>query len=157
MEVGKLERNHLKKPTFILRLSGEYFQSEIGCLGKQLAQILACIQDETSNFTWFAFDVFGSSNQPSEVLFPKPYSESLNTDELIKKAKEIVQFHSGVFIGIRKGKEIGWETNTLPETEESEGLQHPEAEIEIRPFDTSYFEIYGMDIAIGNKIKSSFM
>ncbi|WP_305026103.1 hypothetical protein [Paenibacillus lacisoli] len=91
------------------------------------------------------------------MLFPKPYSEILSTDELIKKAKEIVQFHSGVFIGIRKGKEIGWETNTLPETEESEGLQYPEAEIEIRPFDTSYFEIYGMDIIIGNKIKSSFM
>ncbi|GFN33215.1 hypothetical protein [Paenibacillus xylaniclasticus] len=82
---------------------------------------------------WFAFDVFGSSNQPSEVLFPRPYSEILSTDELIKKAKEIVQFHSGVFIRIRKGKEIGWEINTLPETEESEGLQHPEAEIEIRP------------------------
>lgn len=157
MEVGKLEDNYLKKPTFILRLSGKHFQSEIGCLGKQLAQILASIQDETSSFNWFAFDVFGSSNQPSDVLFPRPYSEILSTDELIKKAKEIVQFHSGVFIGIRKGKEIGWETNTLPETEESEGLQHPEAEIEIRTFDTSYFEIYGMDIAIGNKIKSSFM
>lgn len=160
MEVGKLEykNNYIKKPTFILRLSGEQFRSEIVCLGKQLVQILACIQDETSNFTWVAFDVFGSSNQPSEVLFPKPYSEILSTDELILKAKEIVQFHSGVFIGIRKGsKEIEWEIDILPETEESEGLQHPEAEIEIRPFDTSYFEIFGMDIAIGNKIKSSFM
>lgn len=157
MEVGNLEDNYLKKPTFIIRLSGEHFQSEIGCLGKQLVQILTCIQHETSNFTWFAFDVFGSSNQPSEVLFPKPYSEILNTEELIEKAEEIVQFHSGVFIGIREGKEIGWNSNTLPETEESEGLQHPEAELEIRPFDTSYFEVYGIDIDIESKIKASFM
>lgn len=152
-----MEDNYLKEPTFILRLSGKHFQSDLSCLGEQFAQILACIQHETSHFTWFAFDVFGSSNQPSEGLFPKPYSEILSTDELINKVKEIVQFHSGVFIGIRKGKEMVWDINILPETEESEGLQHPEAEIEIRPFDTSYFEIYGMDIEIRKKIKSSFM
>ncbi|WDH99504.1 hypothetical protein PUW24_11750 [Paenibacillus urinalis] len=99
-----MEDNYLKEPIFTLRLSGEYFENEIGCLGKQLAQILTCIQHETSNLTWFAFDVFGSSTQPSEVLFPKPYSEILSTDELIKKVEKIVQFHSGVFIGIEKGK-----------------------------------------------------
>ncbi|WP_166542041.1 hypothetical protein [Paenibacillus lutrae] len=152
-----MEDNNLKKPTFILRLSRGHFQSEISCSGKQLVQILTCIQHETSNLTWFAFDVFGSGNQVSEVLFPNPYSEILSTYELIKKAEEIIQFHSGVFIGIKKGKKIGWDSNTLPETEEGEGLQHPEAEIEIRPFDTSYFEVYGMDIDIGNKIKSCFM
>jgi hypothetical protein len=157
MEVGNLEDSQLKKPTFMFRLSGEHFQDEIGCLGKQLVQILSCIQHEASNLTWFAFDVFGSSNQPTEVLFPKPYSEILSTEELINKAKEIVQFHSGVFIGIRKGKVIEWDTNTLPETEEREGLQHPEAELEIRPFDNSYFEVYGINIAIGNKIKSNFL
>lgn len=152
-----MEDNYLRKPTFILRLSGEHFQNEISCLGEQLVQILTCIQLETSNFTWFAFDVFGGGNQPSEVLFPKPYSVILNTDELINRAKEIAQFHSGVFIGIKKGKDIVWDSGRLPETEESEGLQHPEAEIEIRPFDTSYFEIYGTDINIKNKIKSCLM
>lgn len=149
-----MEDNYIKKPTFILRLSGEHFQNELSCLGEQLVKILTCIQHEASNLTWFAFDVFGSGNQPSEVLFPNPFSEISSTDELIKKAKEIVQFHSGVFIGIKKGKDIEWDFNALPETEESEGLQHPEAELEIRPFDTSYFEIYGMDINIENKIKS---
>ncbi|ULO04724.1 hypothetical protein H1230_16275 [Paenibacillus sp. 19GGS1-52] len=45
----------------------------------------------------------------------------------------------------------------MPETEESEGLQHPEAEIEIRPFGTSYFEIYGMNISVENQIKTCFL
>lgn len=121
-----MEDNYLKEPAFTLRLSGEHFQSEIGCLGEQLVQIFTCIQHETSNLTWFAFDVFGSSNQPSEVLFPKPYSGILNTDELIKKVEKIVQFHH-------------------------------EAELEIRPFDTSYFEVYGMSKDIEAKIKSCIM
>lgn len=96
-----MEDNYLKEPAFTLRLSGEHFQSEIGCLGKQLVQILTCIQHETSNLTWFAFDVFGSSNQPSEALFPKPYSEILNTEELIKKVEKIVQFHHEAELEIR--------------------------------------------------------
>ncbi|MFP7287636.1 hypothetical protein SFC15_15520 [Shouchella clausii] len=65
---------------------------------------------------------------------------------MIEKVKRVIQFESGVFIAVEKGKKINWNFDHLPETEESEGLQHPLAEIEIRAFDYSFFEIYGNDI-----------
>jgi hypothetical protein len=123
---------------------------------EQFAQLLTCIQQETDQLSWYAFDVYGSSNQSLDTLFPKPYSEISSTVDLIKMVKEIVQFHSGVFIGINKDKNVEWNIDRLPETEEGEDLQHPNAEIEIRPFDTSYFEIYGVDGNIENKILSCF-
>lgn len=99
------------------------------------------------------FDVVGSSNQVVKELFPDEYSKFLNTEELIQKANEIIQFYSGVFIGIKKGKHVEWNSDRLPDKEEDEGLQH----LEVRPFDTSYFEVYGMDRSIEYKIKSCLM
>ncbi|TPE68201.1 hypothetical protein [Halalkalibacterium halodurans] len=75
-----------------------------------------------------------------------------STNRLIDKVKEVIQFESGVFIAIRKDKKINWETDFLPVTEEDEGLQHPFADIEIRAFDYSYFEISGMDFEVEKKI-----
>lgn len=149
--------NDLKKSTFLLRLDHRYFKDEFSCLGEQLVEIINCIREETSDLMWFTFDVDVNSNQVVKELFSNAYWEFLSTDELIQKAKEINQFYSGVFIGIKKGKHVEWNSNRLPETEEDEGLQHPEAEIEIRPFDTSYFEVYGMDRSIEYKIKSCLL
>ncbi|CAJ1316688.1 hypothetical protein [Paenibacillus nuruki] len=141
-----MNNNDLKKSPFILRLDHKYFRNENICLGGQLVEIINCIKEETSDLVWFTFDVLASSNQVVKELFPDEYSKFLNTEELIQKANEIIQFYSGVFIGIKKGKHVEWNFDRLPDTEEDEGLQHPEAEIEIRPFDTSYFEVYGMDV-----------
>lgn len=151
-----LEDNLLTQPTFTIRLGREQFQNEICCLGEQFAQLLACIQQDTAQLSWYAFDVFGSSNQSLDNLFPRPYCEINSTVDLIKMVKEIVQFHSGVFIGIKRDRNVEWHIDRLPETEEGEGLQHPDAEIEIRPFDTTYFEIYGVSSSIENKILSCF-
>lgn len=150
-----MEEYYIKKPMFKLELRSNCFQDTFCCLGEQMVQILSCIQHETSNLCWYAFDVYGTTHS-KELLFPEPFSKIASTEELIKKAKEIVQFESGVFIAIPAEKEIEWDINRLPETEEIEGLQHYEAELEIRPFDVSYFEIYGMDIDIKNKIQSCF-
>lgn len=70
----------------------------------------------------------------------------LTTDELIDKVKRVIQFESGVFIAVQKGVKISWDLDHLLETEESGGGQHPLAEIEIRTFDYSCFEIYGNKI-----------
>lgn len=155
--MNSLNNNDLKKSTFILRLDHKYFRNENICLGGQLVEIINCIKEETSDLVWFTFDVLASSNQVVKELFPDEYSEFLSTEELIQKANEIIQFYSGVFIGIKKGKHVEWNFDRLPDTEEDEGLQHLEAEIEIRPFDTSYFEVYGMDRSIEYKIKSCLM
>ncbi|WP_042229513.1 hypothetical protein [Paenibacillus popilliae] len=146
--------NTLIDPRYIIRLSGEQFESDLSCLGEQLARLLNCIEQETKQLSWYAFDVFGSTHQSLDILFPRPYCKIGNTVDLVNKVKRVVQFHSGVFIGAHRETKIDWDVDNLPETEEGEGLQHPSAVIEIRSFDCSYFEIYGIDNRMERKITS---
>lgn len=151
-----MDNNSLTQPKYTIRLSSEHFGNEVSCLGDQFARILNCIAQETEQLSWYVFDVFGSSHQSLDILFPKPYCRIENTVDLINKVKEVVQFQSGVFIGVHRETRVDWDMDILPETEEGEGLQHPSAVIEIRPFDCSYFEIFGVDNVIEKKIMSCF-
>ncbi|PSL40934.1 hypothetical protein B0H99_10366 [Planomicrobium soli] len=148
---------NLKEPAFMLKLCGrEFFNEELSCLGWQLAEILNPLKDYTQFHEWYIFDVTATSKAAITELFPKNPQESfvvLSTDELIDTVKRVIQFESGVFIAVQKGKEVNWDVDHLPDTEENEGLQHPLAEIEIRPFDYSYFEIYGNN----NKVKKTIL
>ncbi|MFJ5965955.1 hypothetical protein [Bacillus sp. NPDC093026] len=136
----------LKESEFLLKIRGfEYFNDELSCLGEQLAKILFCIKGFKQDYQWFVFDVFGSTHSSLFELFPTQDLSAMSTDELIDSVNQIVQFESGVFIGFQKGLQIEWDLNSTPETEEDEGIQHPLAEIEIRAFDFSYFEVYGND------------
>jgi hypothetical protein len=150
----------LKEPAFKLKIRGmDFFNEELSCLGWQFAEILKSIKDYTENYNWYIFDVLGTSNFSLVELFPINKSGLcivLSTDELIDKVKKVIQFESGVFIAVQKGEEINWDFACLPETEESEGLQHPFAEIEIRTFDYSFFEIYGMDVDIEKIVLNYF-
>jgi hypothetical protein len=150
----------LKEPAFMLKVSGsDYFDEELSCLGCQFAEILLSLKDYTENHSWYNFDVLGTSKSSFHELFPKNQKglcTVLSTDELIDKVKKVIQFESGVFIAVEKGKKINWDFDYLPETEECEGLQHPLAEIEIRAFDYSYFEIYGNNIEVKETILNYF-
>ncbi|WP_263706611.1 hypothetical protein [Shouchella tritolerans] len=150
----------LKEPAFILKIRGsDYFNEELSCLGCQFAEILLSLKDYTESYDWYIFDVLGTSKSSFHEVFPKNPQKGctvLSTDELIEKVKRVIQFESGVFIAVEKGKKINWHFDHLPETEESEGLQHPLAEIEIRAFDYSFFEIFGNDIKVKKTILSYF-
>jgi hypothetical protein len=146
----------MKKPAFILKLRGsDFLDEELSCSGSQVAKILKSIKEYTQNYDWYIFDVMGTSHLPYFNMFPKNAQEICivqSTDELIDKAKKVIQFESGVFAAVKKEKSINWDFNYLPETEESEGIQHPLVEIEIRLFDFSYIEVYGIDMEVQNII-----
>ncbi|WP_028596377.1 hypothetical protein [Paenibacillus assamensis] len=142
----------LKEPAFLLKVRGsEYFNEELSCLGWQFAEILLSLKEYSHDYIWYIFDVSATSESSLYELFPKHSQEFfsvLSTDELIASVKRVIQFESGVFIAVQKGAGVDWDFDQLPETEESEGLQHPLAEIEIRTFDYSFFEIYGSNIEV---------
>lgn len=145
---------------FILRLRGnDFFNDELSCLGWQFTEILMCLKDYMKSYDWYIFDVLGTSKLSLFELFPKNSMELCiisSIEELIDKVKEVVQFESGVFIAIKKGIAVEWDHNYLPETEEDEGLQHSFADLEIRLFDYSFFEIYGNDRKVKKRILSHF-
>ncbi|KGR85308.1 hypothetical protein [Lysinibacillus odysseyi] len=150
----------LEEPAFKLTIRGmDFFNEELSCLGWQFAEVLKSIKNHTENYDWYIFDVLGTSNSGLLDLFPLNTSGLcvvLSTNELIDKVKKVIQFESGVFIAVQKGKEVNWDFGCLPGTEESEGLQHPFAEIEIRAFDYSFFEFYGRNVEIKQSVLNHF-
>lgn len=142
----------VSEPAFMLKLRGhEFFNEELSCLGWQLAEILKSIKEYTRTHDWYIFDVQGTSQISLHNLFTKNTQKLCivhSTDELIDKVKRVIQFDSGVFMAFQKEGEIKWDFDDLPETEEREGLQHPLAEIEIRMFDYSYFEVYSNNLEV---------
>ena len=157
-----MENPFIKPATFTLCLRGKKdFGQEFSCLGEQLVQILTCILDETVACNWFVFDLEFGGHQSREILFPIKDDVGVchieKTDDLIQKAKQVHQFSSGVFVAIKKGITSNWNPDWLPETEEKEGLQHPDAEIEIRAFDYTCFEIYCTNAGIEEKLTRCFV
>ncbi|UTR13904.1 hypothetical protein MM221_14980 [Salipaludibacillus sp. LMS25] len=145
----------VKKPAFTLNLQGRDFNEELSCLGRQLTNILISLKDDTKNHDWYIFDILGSSEISFLELFPnntQGFCIVHSTNELIDRVKNVIQFESGVFLAIEKGRKVIWDFDYLPETEEQEGLQHPLADIEIRAFDYSFFEIYGNDICVKGQV-----
>lgn len=145
----------MRKAKFILRMTQTADLQEHSCLGEQLAQILTCVLDETKNYSWYVFDI-DYYTAVTNKLFSSPICRIDKTIDLIDKVKQVHQFLSGVFIAINREKAINWDVEFLPSTEEEEGLQHDDAELEIRAFDTTYFEIYCMNTVIENKLRSKF-
>lgn len=97
--------------------------------------------------------MFGSTHTSISFLFPqddKGLCFFSSTEELIEKARQVIQFKRGVFIAFPINKDVFWDLMLLPQTEAPIGLQHPESEIEIRTFDYSYFEIYGPRVTLIN-------
>lgn len=146
---------NVTQPAFMRCITAEDFQSELCCLGEQLVELLNCIK-KTSPLSWYVFDGLGGCTQPVEDLFVKPMGYFEDTDHLIERVKHVVQFESGVFIGVNLDTRMEWDLERLPETEEVEGLQHELAEIEIRTFDFSYFEVYGADKRMENDLNACF-
>ena len=161
-----LENNQLKKSKVIIRLRAHYFKDSVSCSGNQLSEILQCIKGGSIELDWYIFDMYGSTGLSLYKLFPN-YTNPFVKDEqkicmfnhmneLISSVKQIHQFESGVFIGIKKNENVVWDMRHLPETEEDEGIQHPLGLVEIRLFDCSYIEIYGTDIYLIELLKNKF-
>lgn len=144
------------EPKFILRISKTDKSQTFSCLGIQLAQILQCILDEISNYIWYVSDI-DYFNKEKNIYFDTSKSLcKMTSNELIDNAKQVEQFLSGVFIAISVDTKIDWINQIAPITETDEIMQIKASELEIRAFDTSYFEIYGMNKNIEAKLKSCF-
>lgn len=145
--------------TWVIRLNGKSIdEKNVSCLGKQLKIILEVVMDYLKDNEWYISDVSDNENIAS-IIFECNINEIRKIDDtntLLSKINLIDQFYSGVFIAVRKEKNEQVYFHEVPETETEEGLQYQDAEVEIRAFDTSYFEIYTKDEALKKKICSVF-
>lgn len=144
------------KPKFMLRISKTDNSQTYFCRGIQLAQILECILDEISNCIWYISDVDYFNREKKNLFDTSKSLYKMTSSELIDKVKQVDQFLSGVFIAISIDTKIDWINQINPVTETDEVMQINKSELEIRAFDTSYFEIYGVNKNIETKLKSCF-
>lgn len=142
----------MNKPQFSVDIRG---QEKFYCLGFQLLKILNVIGPFCKTFFWYGVDVEVNGEFPFknnlQGWIPKKigYIEDL---ELL--AKNTDQFLSGVFFALPVDVGPIWEREFS--TEDLPFRDMEEAVLEIRAFDTSYYEIYSNDIKIMKVLSENF-
>ena len=122
---------------FLIRI----FNQEFSCLGQQFANIIEILMKDIPAVVWYASDVDSIGDNSFISHYTSPYPQKIgSTEELLEFVKKVDQFLSGVFLAfpVDKGDVLSESFYTEDEPYRSIG----EAILEIRPFDTSYFEVY---------------
>lgn len=144
----------MNKLKFLIRITDE----KIPCSGKQLLLILKVIQGMYKNFVWYAADVEINGIRPFKLCLESNIPRRIGfTKDLIQITQNVDQFLSGVFFALSESETSKEILNYEFFTEDEPFRQSYEANLEIRAFDTSYFEIYTNDINIIGELSKNFV
>jgi hypothetical protein len=140
--------------TFVLRLPGQVIDGHhICCLGSQLTQIVTLLNELLGDLTWYVADIdtVGESRYPST---PTPDRVG-DSHQLVDLFQKVDQFLRGVFIAV-KAEVVDPQLRTDVDTEDPVSVDLGDAIVEIRAFDTSYFEIITRDDRIADFLSRTF-
>src|SRR5262249_44650500 len=145
------KQKEMLNPSFVTRIEGK----EVSCLGKQLEQLLQMIEPFIKNLVWYASDVEINNEYPNISLFsgfkPKKIGELA---QLKKMCRNVQQFYSGVFLG--SPQDVGEFIDEEFDTEDEQFRSINDFIIEIRAFDTTFFEVFSNDLNIMNHISHHY-
>jgi hypothetical protein len=128
---------------------------EAPCLGTQLVTIIRSIQAFTQTSTWYGCDIEVNGEFPFKHCLQGWTAKKIGANEcIIKLAQDTDQFLSGVFLALPQ--DHGEALNQEFGTEDEPFRDIEEAILEIRAFDTSYFEVYSNDKALMDVLANSF-
>ena len=124
------------------------------CLGSQLVPILLAVQEWCGKCVWYGSDIELSSPNPHFKDFIGLQLHRIGTTkDVICLVSEAEQFLSGVFVAFADDI-LGQDIELA--TEDERFREIPNALLEIRAFDTSYFEVYSHDEKIISYLASLF-
>ncbi len=136
---------------FLIRIEGE----TISCLGIQFLDILKTLSDQLKDLYWYGADVEINGAIPFKLKLHGYAAKKIGTlNDLIELCCHIDQFNSGVFFAANDDMPQFCEIEISTEDEEFRAING--SILEIRAFDTSYFEIYTEDINIVNALKNRY-
>lgn len=148
------------EPKYLICLESKvFFSEEIVCLGSQLKSIVENIGELIENHVWFCADVDAFSPIPKNLGYDTFRIKKIGTSaSLIKLCNNIHQFLSGVFIAVRKRNEnlANRDLSIDTEDEQFRPLELEGILIEIRAFDTSYFELYSEDLELMKELSKIY-
>lgn len=141
---------------FLLRLDGDLLSSEgVSCTGLQLIKILKCFENFLPRCNWYAADMSANNVVMELSPFSEPFPKCLESfEQLLYLSFQVDQFYSGIIFAVpEETKVLFWPDRSYITDDFPEKLLG-EAIIELRLFDTSYFEIYSSEEAYLNSLAS---
>ncbi|NGX36928.1 MAG: hypothetical protein K1000chlam2_00074 [Chlamydiae bacterium] len=144
------------EPKYLIRLDKRAFPTEqVVCLGSQLISIIKNLSELIESHIWFCADIDAISPIPQKLGVDSFQLTKIGDDpSLVNLCENIDQFLSGVFIAIREKDQNLKYSDLCVGTEDDQfrSLDLDGVLIEIRAFDTSYFEIYSENQELINKL-----
>ncbi len=147
-------------PKYRLRLTKKSFPNDdVACLGTQLISIIDFLKDFLPKHVWYGADIDAVGKVSIKVELKRSQLSLIGTDfSLVQYCSKIDQFIWGVFLCVNStflGKSFtGIEIET--EDQSFRPIACDGIILEIRAFDTSYFEIYSADLGTIKKLKNRF-
>ncbi len=148
------------EPGFRLILDKDAFgQDKVVCLGSQMIEIINLLKGVLEPHVWYAADIdaFGKGMSDHNLSFQG--IKKIGTDDsLVSICTEIDQFLSGIFIAIREKScsQSFIEENISTEDEPFRLLKIDGVLLEIRAFDTSFFEIFSENESLIKELSVKF-
>lgn len=148
------------EPKYLIRISETEFPcDEVVCLGTQLKAIIENLRELLEPHAWFCANVDAFSSMPKKLGIDSFQAKKIGEDsDVIALCESINQFLSGVFIAIKKEAYDQNISDLKIKTEDKEfrDLNLNGVLIEIRTFDTSYFELYSEDEELIKALSSRY-
>ena len=129
------------------------------CLGVQLISIIEFLKEFTPCHVWFCADVDATGENINQFNINACQLGLIgDSDQLIQYCLGINQFICGVFVCIDNSYSVQNIQNIELKTEDTEfrNIACEGVFLEIRTFDTSFFEIYSENLTIMNKLSKKF-
>jgi len=147
-------------PRYRILITSKCFPGHgIICLGAQLISIINSIESYVIPHLWYGADVEAVGKGARKHGLNNIQLREIGTDlQFIEYCSEIEQFMWGVFVCVDKNfssqniQDIELETEDKP----FRSINAKGVLMEIRTFDTTYFELYSEDIQLMNKLSKIF-
>lgn len=140
-----------QRPLHRVALTSSTFGAEVACLGAQLEDVLRTLYPEGTTLRWYYSDV--EANKRSSLSEAPGVHQAGDLDQLLTAVRTVDQFQRGVFFGSDVSAPRFRED---PNTEDAEFANVGDAEVEIRAFDTTSFEIYSSDASLLGRLSERY-
>ena len=122
--------------------------NDVSCTGSQLVSILEQLLTRLKNCNWYIADISTNTTLPNlKLQKDNSVLKAGKTEDLIYFAEQVDQFLSGIFLAVPTSiVDPSWNRSFDTEDELTNNLDN--ALLEIRAFDTTYFEIYSADLSL---------
>lgn len=147
------------KPKFHLILSTEHFYpSKAICLGSQMISLIDFLETRLPSHIWYSADIDAMGQAAKKYNLQSGIIKKIGTASSLKKiCAEVDQFLSGVFFAVQNGQQYeSTSVEIYTEDKPFRTLNISGVLLEIRAFDTSFFDLFSEDEKILKELSENF-